>query len=151
MSAEIKEGFLCPICLKDLNSPTNLSSHFEEYHQNDGDVLQQVRSVFGKAKQKILKASPVSNSSDNVDLLQNQTNLVSNGTPGTGGIDLALWETQQIGTIYFYYPGLSLFLYISEGRVFHKGSMVCKAPSYSSGGPDLYTGQIFMRHWQLND
>lgn len=98
MTSDIKEGFLCPICLKDLNSPTNLSDHFEEFHQNDGDVLQQLRSVFGKAKQKILKTSPVNESSSGDSATQpNEKVFVSNGTPATGGIDVTAWETQRIG------------------------------------------------------
>jgi len=89
MTEEIKEGFLCPICLKDLQSPTNLSKHFEEFHQEDGAVLQQLRSVFGK--QPAGKSGPNQPTKNDV--------VVSNGTPATGGIDVELWETQITGTI----------------------------------------------------
>lgn len=94
MDGDIKEGFLCPICFKDLKSPTNLSSHFEEFHQDDKDVLQQLRKVFGKAKQKILNKPE-----HEIDELKESPNdlVVSLGTPATGGIDLALWHPQTIG------------------------------------------------------
>ena len=94
---EIKEGFLCPICLKDLKSPTHLSSHFEEFHEEDKDVLQQLRNVFGKAKQKILQR-PVEFAPESPNQASlNKPDFVSHGTPGSGGIDIALWETQQPG------------------------------------------------------
>ena len=131
MESDIKEGFLCPICLKDLNSPTNLSSHFEEFHQNDGDVLHQLRSVFGKAKQKILKTSPFNETTDNA-VLPNEKVFVSNGTPATGGIDVTAWETQQIGkflycrlkesclkSIYYYRPFFSIIIIPCESSFYN--------------------------------
>ena len=97
MDDDIKEGFLCPICFKDLKSPTNLSSHFEEFHQDDKDVLQQLRKVFGKAKQKILN-KPENEFEDPVEAAGDSGyNTVSLGTPATGGIDIALWHPQDIG------------------------------------------------------
>jgi len=101
---EIKEGFLCPICLKDLKSPTHLSSHFEEFHEEDKDVLQQLRNVFGKAKQKILQRPvEIRSESPNQTSIDQASSFVSHGTPGSGGIDIALWETQQPGMKLLYY------------------------------------------------
>lgn len=43
-AAEVREGFLCPMCMKDLETVTMLQGHFEEEHSNeDKDVLQQLR------------------------------------------------------------------------------------------------------------
>lgn len=97
MEEDIREGFLCPICLKDLKSPTNLASHFEDFHADDKAVLQQLRSVFGKAKRKLLKQDD-SLPKDAIDGLDPTPGVVSHGTPGSGGIDLALWETQTLGS-----------------------------------------------------
>lgn len=99
MENEIREGFLCPICFKDLKSPTNLASHFEDFHDEDKDVLQQLRTAFGKAKRKILKI-PREDDTDGQNIERhnsNDTSHISHGTPDTGGIDLALWEPQNLG------------------------------------------------------
>ncbi|KAL1514244.1 hypothetical protein ABEB36_003531 [Hypothenemus hampei] len=52
---DIQEGFLCPICHKDLRSPSNLIAHFQDLHSEEQDVLKSLRSIYGKAKKKILK------------------------------------------------------------------------------------------------
>ena len=42
--AEIREGFLCPICMKDLGSVADLTDHFEEEHaEEDKAVLKQFK------------------------------------------------------------------------------------------------------------
>ncbi|GCC47003.1 hypothetical protein chiPu_0031254, partial [Chiloscyllium punctatum] len=33
----IREGFLCPLCLKDLQSVQQLQSHYEEAHSSEDD------------------------------------------------------------------------------------------------------------------
>lgn len=53
---EILEGFLCPICKADLKSASQLTSHFENLHQEDQDVLKSLKDIFGKAKKVILNA-----------------------------------------------------------------------------------------------
>ena len=95
---EIREGFLCPICMKDLRTPSQLSSHFEEFHAEDKDILRQLRSVFGRAKNKILnRDEPTRASSQMPSSEGSKTAFVSRGTPGSGGIDLLLWDPQEIG------------------------------------------------------
>ena len=43
-ATEVREGFLCPMCMKDLGNVTMLQGHFEEEHSTeDKDVLQQLR------------------------------------------------------------------------------------------------------------
>lgn len=46
-SAEVKEGFLCPLCLKDLQSFYQLQGHYEEEHSGDN------RHVGGQLKSKL--------------------------------------------------------------------------------------------------
>lgn len=42
---EVREGFLCPLCLKDLQSLHQLRSHYEEEHSGeDRDVRGQIKS-----------------------------------------------------------------------------------------------------------
>ena len=41
---EIREGFICPMCMKDLGGVSDLHDHFEEAHSNeDKAVLQQLK------------------------------------------------------------------------------------------------------------
>ncbi|OCT83330.1 hypothetical protein XELAEV_18025869mg [Xenopus laevis] len=42
---EVREGFLCPLCLKDLQSFYQLQSHYEEEHSEDRDVKGQLKSA----------------------------------------------------------------------------------------------------------
>ncbi|BFZ10752.1 hypothetical protein BsWGS_13791 [Bradybaena similaris] len=92
MSADIIEGFLCPICMKDLGTVTQLQGHFEDEHSSeDKAVFQQLKGFFDKAKKKILG-----------DRLEAEA-----ATPGefTKGEELAgmsgyipsWWEDQEIG------------------------------------------------------
>lgn len=44
-TGEVKEGFLCPLCLKDLQSFYQLQDHYEEEHSgDDGHVRGQLKS-----------------------------------------------------------------------------------------------------------
>lgn len=46
-AGEVKEGFLCPLCLKDLQSFYQLQEHYEEEHSgDDGHVKGQIKSKF---------------------------------------------------------------------------------------------------------
>ncbi|XP_042347497.1 rabenosyn-5 [Plectropomus leopardus] len=58
-TSEVKEGFLCPLCLKDLQSISQLQGHYEEEHSGDDHhVRGQLRSLVlkaKKAKDKLLK------------------------------------------------------------------------------------------------
>nr|XP_045615838.1 rabenosyn-5-like [Procambarus clarkii] len=52
---EVLEGFLCPLCLQDLTSITQLQAHFEEQHESeDKAVLQSLKGFLNKAKKKLL-------------------------------------------------------------------------------------------------
>nr|XP_023019565.1 rabenosyn-5 [Leptinotarsa decemlineata] len=50
----IQEGFLCPICHKDLRSANNLISHFQDLHSEEKDILRSIKDIYGIVKKKIL-------------------------------------------------------------------------------------------------
>ncbi|XP_012284186.1 rabenosyn-5 [Orussus abietinus] len=58
-SGEVLEGFLCPICMSDLKTPTQLTKHFEEFHHDDPEILKSLKDLFDKAKKKILKQDEI--------------------------------------------------------------------------------------------
>lgn len=45
-SQEVLEGFLCPICMTDLNTPQQLTKHFEEFHNEDTEILKSLKGIF---------------------------------------------------------------------------------------------------------
>jgi len=52
---EVLEGFLCPLCMKDLGDVIQLQVHFEEDHsKEDVAFVQSLKDLFGKAKKRIL-------------------------------------------------------------------------------------------------
>ena len=54
---EIREGFLCPMCMKDLGTVSQLQSHFEEAHSTeDKATLNQLRgNIQIKLERKLLR------------------------------------------------------------------------------------------------
>lgn len=42
----VKEGFICPICHKDMRSPNNLLGHFQELHSEEQDLLRSLKGTF---------------------------------------------------------------------------------------------------------
>ncbi|XP_069785326.1 rabenosyn-5 [Narcine bancroftii] len=85
---EVREGFLCPLCLKDLLSVQQLQTHYEEAHsgEEDGHVVGQIRTLLGRAKRKLLKRE------DSGHLEPETPDLVY-----TGGVDTSKWEPQDLG------------------------------------------------------
>ncbi|CAG0922716.1 unnamed protein product [Notodromas monacha] len=68
MSAIVKEGFLCPMCMEDLESVLGLQAHFENVHQNPEDsnaILQSFKGAIGRAK-KVLKEDLLAGIAGNV-------------------------------------------------------------------------------------
>ena len=62
MTAQITEGFLCPICMADLGDVIQLQLHFDERHsKEDPAFVQNLKELFGKAKQKIKKGLEAKN------------------------------------------------------------------------------------------
>ncbi|KAK3101522.1 hypothetical protein FSP39_004200 [Pinctada imbricata] len=99
MSAEVREGFLCPMCMKDLGTVTMLQDHFEEEHSSeDKDVLQQLRGLLGKAKKKILGEK------DSSDMFDTSSSSMSSSTYAVSnlsvtGYDPSVWDPQEIGFV----------------------------------------------------
>uniref|UniRef100_A0A8C0B5N3 Rabenosyn, RAB effector n=1 Tax=Buteo japonicus TaxID=224669 RepID=A0A8C0B5N3_9AVES len=90
---EMREGFLCPLCLKDLQSFYQLQSHYEEEHSGeDRDVKGQLRNLVQKAKRakkKLLKRE----GDDRTDSgSQERYESFS-----YGGVDPYMWEPQEVG------------------------------------------------------
>uniref|UniRef100_A0AAY4DJM4 FYVE-type domain-containing protein n=1 Tax=Denticeps clupeoides TaxID=299321 RepID=A0AAY4DJM4_9TELE len=86
---EVKEGFLCPLCLKDLQSFYQLQDHYEEEHSED------VRHVPGQLKslvQKVKKAKDKLLKQDGDD--RNESSYESFYC---GGVDPYMWEPQELG------------------------------------------------------
>ncbi|XP_066590256.1 rabenosyn-5 [Prorops nasuta] len=86
-STEVFEGFICPICMTDLKSPNNLTKHFEEYHNDDPEILKSLKGLIGKAKKKILKQD---------EMQASFLTPVSESKPKCPEID---WGPQEIGFI----------------------------------------------------
>ncbi|XP_067836854.1 rabenosyn-5, partial [Heptranchias perlo] len=87
-SGEIREGFLCPLCLKDLHSVQQLQSHYEEAHsgEDDGHMVGQIKTLFGRAKKKLLKKGEAERSdAESLDYIC------------SGGVDTSKWEAQDLG------------------------------------------------------
>lgn len=90
---EVREGFLCPLCLKDLQSFYQLQSHYEEEHSiEDRDVKGQLKNlvhIAKKAKNKLLK--------------KDGGEKVEGGSQDRyeaysyGGVDPHMWDPQEIG------------------------------------------------------
>ncbi|XP_051838859.1 rabenosyn-5 [Antechinus flavipes] len=90
---EVREGFLCPLCLKDLQSFYQLQSHYEEEHSSeDRDVKGQIKSLVQRAKKAKNK------------LLKREDDRSESGTQGYesfsyGGVDPYMWEPQELGAV----------------------------------------------------
>lgn len=95
---EVREGFLCPMCMKDLGTVTQLQGHFEEEHSaEDKDVLRQLRGLFGKTIKKILgdKDAPSSAEPTNTNIDNGSQAYVP--APSVAGYDPSMWEPQEQG------------------------------------------------------
>ncbi|XP_022297923.2 rabenosyn-5-like [Crassostrea virginica] len=95
-ATEVREGFLCPMCMKDLGNVTMLQGHFEEEHSTeDKDVLQQLRGLFGKAKKKILGEKDEAYESSPAGI---QSSVYTSPSSGAlSGYDPSMWEPQELG------------------------------------------------------
>lgn len=85
----MKEGFLCPLCLKDLQSFYQLQDHFEEEHSGDNrHVSGQLKSLMQKAKKatdKLLKRDGDERTESSYESFY------------YGGVDPYMWEPQELG------------------------------------------------------
>lgn len=89
-TGEVKEGFLCPLCLKDLQSFYQLQDHYEEEHSGeDRHVRGQLKSLVQKAKKakdKFLKKDG-----------EDRPETGSYESFYYGGVDPYMWEPQELG------------------------------------------------------
>ncbi|XP_004482416.2 rabenosyn-5 [Dasypus novemcinctus] len=91
---EVREGFLCPLCLKDLQSFYHLQTHYEEEHSGeDRDVKGQIKSLVQKAKKAKKRF-----------LKREGDDRGESGTQGYesfsyGGVDPYMWEPQELGAV----------------------------------------------------
>lgn len=89
-AGEVKEGFLCPLCLKDLQSFYQLQDHYEEEHSGDDrHVRGQLKSLVQKAKKakdKLLKREG-----------EDRPDSGSYESFYYGGVDPYMWEPQELG------------------------------------------------------
>ncbi|XP_029291649.1 rabenosyn-5 [Cottoperca gobio] len=87
---DVKEGFLCPLCLKDLQSFYQLQDHYEEEHSGDDrHVRGQLKNLVQKAKKakdKLLKRD----GDDRPDTGSYESFYY-------GGVDPYMWEPQELG------------------------------------------------------
>lgn len=93
--AEIIEGFLCPMCMKDFGTVTQLQHHFEDAHTSeDKAVFQQLKGFFDKAKKKIM-----GDKETNTCMEQGSSSGGDGGQLGTAlsGYDPSWWEPQELG------------------------------------------------------
>lgn len=44
-SEEVLEGFICPICMTDFKAPHQLTKHFEDFHNDDPEILKSLKGV----------------------------------------------------------------------------------------------------------
>ncbi|XP_068197329.1 rabenosyn-5 [Antennarius striatus] len=89
-TGEVKEGFICPLCLKDLQSFYQLQGHYEEEHSSDDShVKGQLKNLVQKAKKakdKLLKR----NGDDRLETGSYESFY--------GGVDHYMWDPQELGT-----------------------------------------------------
>ncbi|XP_044307166.1 rabenosyn-5 [Varanus komodoensis] len=91
---EVREGFLCPLCLKDLQSFYQLQSHYEEEHSGeDKDVRGQFKNLVQKAKKaknKLLKRDDDRTDGGPQERYESYS---------YGGVDPYMWEPQELGAM----------------------------------------------------
>ncbi|NWU93327.1 RBNS5 protein, partial [Upupa epops] len=90
---EMREGFLCPLCLKDLQSFYQLQAHYEEEHSGeDRDVRGQLKNLVQKAKRA--KKKWLKREGDDRTDSGSQERYESFSY---GGVDPYMWEPQEVG------------------------------------------------------
>ena len=92
-SDDIKEGFICPMCMKDLGNASVLQKHFEEVHSDDKHALRQIRGMFGKAKRKIM--DKIESSEADGAIVETVDGALEG--PVNRGVDPFLWDSQEFG------------------------------------------------------
>lgn len=89
---EMREGFLCPLCLKDLQSFYQLQSHYEEHSSDDRDVRGHLKNLVQKAKKAKNKFLNWDGEDRTESGGQDQYESFS-----YGGVDPYMWDPQELG------------------------------------------------------
>lgn len=42
-NGQVLEGFICPICMNDCKTPQQLTKHFEEFHDDNPEILKSLK------------------------------------------------------------------------------------------------------------
>lgn len=96
-NSDVREGFLCPVCMKDLGSIADLQEHFEEEHpQEDKAVIQQLKGLIGKAKRKILGKEREDGSVGDFNGMSDAP-VYTKPVLSATGYDPTMWEKQDPG------------------------------------------------------
>ncbi|XP_012255541.2 rabenosyn-5 isoform X2 [Athalia rosae] len=88
-SGQVLEGFLCSICLTDLKTPHQLTKHFEEFHNDNPEILKTLKELYGKAKKKMLKHDDISEGFTPPVIQKNQESSLD--------LYYRVWEPQELG------------------------------------------------------
>lgn len=43
---QVLEGFICPMCMTDFKTPNYLTKHFEEFHNDDPEILKSLKGIY---------------------------------------------------------------------------------------------------------
>lgn len=85
---EVMEGFLCPICKANFQSPDRLTAHFDTHSEDDQDLLKSFKDIFISAKNKIKRFD---------DTISPNTQTSSNFQPGKLNVPAPVYP-QEVGT-----------------------------------------------------
>ncbi|XP_050413256.1 rabenosyn-5 [Patella vulgata] len=107
----IMEGFLCPVCLKDFGTVSQLQDHFEDAHSSeDKAVLQSLKGFFDKAKRRILGNKEFGFRESNTQSIENPS------TTCFSGYDPTWWEYQELGVTHYH---TDAFRAVRDARIDH--------------------------------
>lgn len=87
---EVMEGFLCPICKANFQSPDRLTAHFDTHSEDDQDLLKSFKDIFISAKNKIKlfdEPSAAPNSQSSISFQPKKLNVTAPIYPQDVGTD----------------------------------------------------------------
>ncbi|XP_071960547.1 rabenosyn-5-like [Antedon mediterranea] len=88
----ILEGFICPMCKRNLNSVYQLQAHFEDVHRAEEKIGVQLKEFIGKAKRKILKKREDINYEEGYT--PSQSHQSNSESFESGGTDPFTWSSE---------------------------------------------------------
>ena len=99
-TSEIREGFICPICMCDLGTSAQLFVHFDTAHSGeDRDALQSLKELFGSMKKKIkIKAGAEGGGAGGGGGELSEAGSVSEADSSLRD-EIPVWEEQTLGHI----------------------------------------------------